>query len=148
MKEEEFKELISKFVEMYSCDGWELLSSFGLSYAYNPRKPTNKQLNGYDIFANYYINLDSVFNVPVLSATFFTALGAQLSYAELHSLLEENLDLGSVSEREHELTGKPVFYIHPCRTQEFIEPFLKIGADYLHVWMNRYGPVFFYRLPF
>ena len=148
MNENEFQERISNFVEKYSNDWWELKKAQYGKYAYNPRCIIPKEIDGQQVFANYYIDYDHVFTVPVLSATFFTETGHQLTYSELLSILPQKIEEGSISEREHELTGKPVFFIHPCKTQEFVEPFLKAGADYLHVWLVKYGPLFFYKLPF
>ena len=105
------------------------------------------ELNEESIFVNYYIDVDEVFRVPVLSATFFTESGHRLTHDELFSILPEKLDLNAISEREHQATGMPVFFVHPCKTEEFIAPFLNEGADYMLVWIVKYGPVFFYRIP-
>ncbi|KAK8890704.1 E2-like conjugating enzyme atg10 [Tritrichomonas musculus] len=148
MEEKEFQQKITLFVEKYALDGWELKKARYGIYAYNPRRIIQKEIDGQPVFANYYIDYDHVFTVPVLSATFFTETGHQLTYSELLTILPQRLEEGSISEREHELTGKPVFFIHPCKTQQFVEPFLKVGADYLHVWLVKYGPLFFYKLPF
>lgn len=148
MNEKEFNEKITDFVNKYANDGWELKKAHYGIYAYNPRRIIQKEIDEQQVFANYFIDYDQVFTVPVLSATFFTETGHQLTYSELMSILPEKLEEGSISEREHELTGRPVFFIHPCKTQQFVEPFLQKGAEYLHVWLVKYGPLFFYRLPF
>lgn len=129
-------------------DGWELKQTAQGSYGYLARRLLPVQLDSSPVFANYFINLDQVFRVPVLSAIFFTDSGHRLSMTELKKILPIDVGLTSVSEREHEITGTPVFFIHPCKTEEFIRPFLQDGADYLHVWMVSYGPVFLYKLPF
>lgn len=116
--------------------------------AKNSRVSISQQFNGQLLYINYYINLDQVFQVPVLSAQFFTETGQTLSHTELSSLIPIAQDLGKISEREHEVIHEPVFFIHPCRTKEFLKPFIENGNDYLHVWLVRYGPVFFYKLPF
>lgn len=146
MRESEFAALVAEFVERYRCDGWELRGSGGGAYAVNARRPIP---GSGDLLANYYVSFDAAFAVPVLSATFYDAAGRRLTHDELMRLIPERLDPGSVSERELDATGEPVFFVHPCRTEEFVRPFLQSGGEnYLHVFMVRYGPVFLYRLPF
>ena len=148
MDETTFDGLIHDFCKKYAMDGWELKQTSQYSYGYLARRLLPVQLDSSPVFANYFINLDQVFRVPVLSAVFFTDSGHRLSMTELKKILPIDVGLTSVSEREHELTGTPVFFIHPCKTEEFIRPFLQDGAGYLHVWMVSYGPVFLYKLPF
>lgn len=148
MQESDFETLLEDFIKKYKSDGWELKTANGSKYGYNARRMLDETLNGEIIFANYFISRDPVFRVPVLSALFFKETGQRLTFDELMSLIPRDLDRSSISEREHELTGTPVFYIHPCKTAEFIQPFVDAGANYLNVWMVSYGPVFFYRLPY
>ena len=148
MDDQEFRQKITDFVQKYSIDGWELKETAYGVYALNARRMLNLELNESAVIANYYIDLDQVFKVPVFSATFFTESGHQLTYSEMLSILPEKIEEGSISEREHDLTGLPVFYIHPCKTHEFVQPFVADGADYLHVWLVKYGSILLYRLPF
>ena len=138
---------IRDFAKKYSYDGWTLKKEDGIEYATLERRILPFEFNDETIFATYYIDTDEVFRVPVISASFFTETGHRLSHEELLSLVPEKLDLSAISEREHPATGKPVFFIHPCKTDEFIMPFVNEGADYMMVWIVRYGPIFFYRLP-
>ena len=148
MDEETFDEHIRSFCSKYARQGWELKQTPRGEYAYLARQLLPVQLGDSSVFANYFINRDQVFRVPVFSAMFFTESGHRLTMAELKEILPLDIGLTSVSEREHELTGTPVFFIHPCKTEEFIHSFLEDGADYLHVWLVSYGPVFLYKLPF
>lgn len=150
MKESEFNELITEFVKKYRNDGWELSDEGMQMYGVNSRKQIPCIFDNFTVFANYYISLDQVFSTPVLSATFYNEVGHRLTYDELLKIIPEKLDLGSISEREDENVGEPVFFIHPCKTEEFIKPFLldDNNKNYLHIFMIRYGPIFFYKLPF
>jgi hypothetical protein len=148
MDEPRFRTELENFVRTYPSEGWELKETPDGIYAFNGRRVIPAQFRGLQVFANYYINRDQIFRVPVFSATFYTEDGRQLTFTELAPLLPEKLDGSAISEREHELTGYPVFFIHPCKTDELIAPFVALGANYLHCWLVRYGPVFFYRLPF
>jgi hypothetical protein len=148
MEEEEFVQQISEFVMKYQSELWELRNTTSGIYAMNARRPLATAFHGSPVFANYYINLDQVFRVPVLSAAFFTVTGHQLTFDELISMLPEKLDRTAISQREHEITGTPVFFIHPCQTEACVRPFVDSGANYLHVWLVRYGPYFLYRLPY
>jgi hypothetical protein len=148
MNEVEFKTQIEAFVKKYECDNWELRKSESSIYAVNQRRPLAVELQGLRVFVTYYISFDQVFRVPVLSAVFFTETGHQLTLDEFHVIVPIPLDRASVSEGEHQILQIPVLFIHPCNTDAFIHPFIHNGAEYLHVWMNSYGPVFLYRLPF
>jgi hypothetical protein len=149
MDEETFANDLGAFLGKYPMEGWQIRKTDDGVYAYNPRRVVPASFDGLQLFANYYINLDQVFQVPVLSATFFTESGQQLAYDELIQILpERGLDRSAISQREHEITGTPVFFIHPCKTGSLITPFVQQGANYLHCWLVRYGPVFFYRLPY
>lgn len=143
-----FEEHVRSFCQKYAMQGWELKETARGSYAYLARQLLPVQFGDSPVFANYYINRDQVFRVPVLSAMFFTDSGHRLTMSELRTILPIDIGLTSVTEREHELAGLPVFFIHPCKTEEFIRPFVAQGADYLHVWLVSYGPVFLYKLPF
>jgi hypothetical protein len=149
MDEDGFASDLEAFLGKYPTEGWEIRRADDVTYACNPRRVLPAHFDGLQLFANYYINLDQVFRVPVLSATFFTESGRQLTHDELIQIVpERGLDRSAISEREHEITGTPVFFIHPCKTDSLITPFVRQGADYLHCWLVRYGPVFFYRLPY
>jgi hypothetical protein len=148
MNDEEFAREISEFVTKYQSELWELRDTASGIYAMNSRRPVAAHFEGSQVFANYYINLDRIFRVPVLSATFFTDTGRQLTFDELVSIIPEKLDRSAISEREHEITGIPVFFIHPCKTEACVRPFVAKGANYFHVWLVRYGPFFLYRLPY
>ena len=143
----DFHTKIREFVDRYSNDGWKIKTVDKIEFATLERKILPVEINEETVFATYYIDVDEVFQVPVLSASFYTESGHRLTHEELFSILPEKLDLTAISEREHPATGLPVFFIHPCKTDEFITPFVEKGADYMLVWIVRYGPVFFYKLP-
>jgi hypothetical protein len=147
MDESQFRAELEAFLASYPMEGWVLKETPDGVYVYNGRRVIPAQFRGLQLFANYYINRDQVFRVPVLSATFYSEDGRQLTFSELAPLLPEKLDGSAITEREHELTGTPVLFIHPCKTHELIAPFAAVGASYIHCWLVRYGPVFFYRLP-
>jgi hypothetical protein len=148
MDEAEFARLLEDFVAKYQSDAWEFKKTTRGIYALNARRPLTVLFDDSPVFANYYVNFDEVFEVPVLSATFFTATGHQLTFDELNSVLPEKFDRASLSEREHEITGTSVFFIHPCQTEAVVRPFVDQGANYLHVWFVRYGPFLLYHLPY
>ena len=148
MEEAEFDQLIEKFVERYKMEGWELKVTKNGKYGYLPRRVLSRTLDNESVFANYYVDWDEIYRVPVLSAQFYTESGNRVYHDQLMKLIGQDLDRASISEREHDKTGFPVFYLHPCNTEEFVRPFVENGANYLHVWMVAYGPFFLYKLPF
>ena len=143
----DFNKKIFYFSKKFEFDGWKLKYFKDKIYCINERKLINKTFNEEIIFSNLFIDIDEVFEVPVLSGEFFTENGYRLSYKDLLTIIPENLDLGSISEREHPITKKAVFFIHPCNTNSFISPLVDLGYDYMITWITRYGYIFNYKLP-
>jgi len=140
-----FYDLLKDFVAEYSHDGWVFVTSNSSFYAKNERKVIQK---GDDIFfANYYIDIDDVFNVPVFSTVFYYENGQRILFNDFLNIITEDLTLESVSEREHPILHIPVFFVHPCKTAEFVKPFTDLGLKYMNVFVGRYGSVFRYRIP-
>ena len=147
---EVFEEYLQQFVSNYPKELWTINNNREGIYGERLRIQTDKVLNDLPVFANYYISYDQIFQVPMLSAYFYSSDGHQLTHDELLSLIQdfEKVDPGAITEGEHPILGIPVFFIHTCKTAEFIKPFLEHGANYFHVWLVRYGPLFFYYLPY
>ncbi|EAX99098.1 hypothetical protein TVAG_457890 [Trichomonas vaginalis G3] len=143
----DFQTKIKNFVKTFSKDGWILKESNGKTYATNERRVLPVEINDETVFVTYYIDVDEVFQAPVLSAYFYTESGHRLTYDELLKIMPEKLDMNSVSERIHPITGIPLFFIHPCKTIEYITPIEHHGIDFMNAWIGVYGPLFLYRLP-
>ncbi|XP_035993718.1 ubiquitin-like-conjugating enzyme ATG10 isoform X2 [Fundulus heteroclitus] len=58
-----------------------------------------------------------------------------------------NSPLNAISQQEHPLLGQPFFFLHPCRTEEFMGPVLQVAQDqgrpvnYVLSWLSVVGPV-------
>jgi hypothetical protein len=86
MDNNRFARELESFVRKYPTKNWEIRETKEEIYVYNPRRMLPVQLEGRWTFAND-INLDLVFNFLVLSATFFTESGQQLTFDELMQIL-------------------------------------------------------------
>lgn len=47
-------------------------------------------------------------------------------------------DIG-ITQGEHPLTGLPVFFLHPCRTNEVVGVLQEVKEDKAEIWMDVYG---------
>lgn len=52
----------------------------------------------------------------------------------------------SISQGEHPVTGLPVFYLHPCNTQSFLQLIdtfqqTKTHAEQLYIWLQTFGSI-------
>lgn len=143
----DFLAKIRKFAQDYANDGWKMKESDGYEFATNERRILPAEVNDETVFATYFIDVDEVFQAPVLSAYFYTESGHRLTYEELNSLMPQKLDLDSVSERIHSGTQMPVFFLHPCKTLQYLKGVEENGVDFMVAWIAIYGENFLYRLP-
>uniref|UniRef100_A0A1A8RH74 Ubiquitin-like-conjugating enzyme ATG10 n=1 Tax=Nothobranchius rachovii TaxID=451742 RepID=A0A1A8RH74_9TELE len=58
----------------------------------------------------------------------------------------KNSALNALSQQEHPLLGQPFFYLHPCKTEEFMKLVLTAAEDkhrpmnYVLLWLSLVGP--------
>lgn len=93
------------------------------------------------------------FQVPVLYLSFKNLpSGRQPSIDELYQMLVPATyrssiqavgQLGAITLSEHPITGIPVYFVHPCRTREAMEPALEgktmKPAEYTMLWLGTIG---------
>lgn len=102
----------------------------------------------------YHIVYSCSYGAPVLYFRAFTLEGRSLTLEEMWSTIHpnyrlhlQNCPLNAISQQEHPLLGQPFFYLHPCRTEEFMGPVLQTAQDqgspvnYVLSWLSVVGPV-------
>uniref|UniRef100_A0A8C6LM83 Ubiquitin-like-conjugating enzyme ATG10 n=1 Tax=Nothobranchius furzeri TaxID=105023 RepID=A0A8C6LM83_NOTFU len=101
----------------------------------------------------YHILYSSSYSTPVLYFRAFTLEGRSLTLEEVWSFVHpnfrlclQNSPLNALSQQEHPLLGQPFFYLHPCRTEEFMKLVLTAAEDkhrpmnYVLLWLSLVGP--------
>jgi ubiquitin-like-conjugating enzyme ATG10 len=103
---------------------------------------------------NYDIVLSPTYLVPVLYISIqdtqhrhpptMSTLYEHLVPAQFKAQTENVGVMGGITITEHPVIGKPVFFIHPCRTAEVMEASIERGRkvtaeEYLMVWIGSLG---------
>lgn len=103
-----------------------------------------------DLRVVYDIVHSTSYQVPVLYLTFKDVpKGVRPSLGEVYGLLIPDAQetqirsvgvMGALSMAEHPMTSVPAYFVHPCRTQEAMEPLLngqKVKPEhYLLLWLG------------
>ncbi|XP_008431775.1 ubiquitin-like-conjugating enzyme ATG10 isoform X1 [Poecilia reticulata] len=102
----------------------------------------------------YHILFSCSYGAPVLYFRAFTLEGKSLALEEMWSTIHpnyrlrlQNCPLSAISQQEHPLLGQPFFFLHPCRTEEFMGLVLQAVQDqgrpvnYVLSWLSVVGPV-------
>ncbi|KAM4556713.1 ubiquitin-like-conjugating enzyme ATG10 isoform 1-T1 [Fundulus diaphanus] len=102
----------------------------------------------------YHILYSCSYGAPVLYFRAFTLEGKSLTLEEIWGTIHPNFrlclrnsPLNAISQQEHPLLGQPFFFLHPCRTEEFMGPVLQVAQDqgrpvnYVLSWLSVVGPV-------
>ncbi|XP_072219712.1 ubiquitin-like-conjugating enzyme ATG10 isoform X1 [Leuresthes tenuis] len=102
----------------------------------------------------YHILYSCSYSAPVLYFRAFTLGGKSLTLEEVWSSVHphfrlhlQNCPLNAITQQEHPLLGQPFFFLHPCRTEEFMRPMLQAAQEqcrpvnYVLSWLSVVGPV-------
>lgn len=102
----------------------------------------------------YHVLYSCSYSSPVLYFRAFTLEGRSLSLEEVWSTVHPNFrarlhngPLNTITQQEHPLLGQPFFMLHPCRTEEFMQPVLQLAQDQRRpvnrvlTWLSVVGPV-------
>ncbi|XP_041849545.1 ubiquitin-like-conjugating enzyme ATG10 [Melanotaenia boesemani] len=108
----------------------------------------------------YHILYSCSYAVPVLYFRASTLEGRSLTLEEVWSSIHpsfrvhlQSCPLNAVSQQEHPLLGQPFFFLHPCRTEEFMRPVVEAAqnhsrpVNYVLSWLSAVGPVVGLDLP-
>ncbi|KAK2823343.1 hypothetical protein Q7C36_019943 [Tachysurus vachellii] len=102
----------------------------------------------------YHVLYSFGHQVPTLYFRASTLDGQPLSLDEvwknIHPNYRQRLLQGpwdTLTQQEHPLLGQPFFMLHPCHTEEFMRPILKMAntkkrkVNYIATWLSVVGPV-------
>lgn len=102
----------------------------------------------------YHVLYSFSHQVPVLYFRACSLDGQPLSLDEVWSSLHPNYrqrllqnPWDTLTQQEHPFLGQPFFMLHPCHTEEFMKPLLKIAnaekrkINYIATWLSVVGPV-------
>lgn len=102
----------------------------------------------------YHILYSCSYRTPALYFRASTLEGRSLSLEEVWSRVHPNYRLrlqhspwDSITQQEHPLLGQPFFFLHPCRTAEFMGPVMRAAREgdrqvnYVVTWLSVVGPV-------
>ncbi|KAJ8285545.1 hypothetical protein GJAV_G00028040 [Gymnothorax javanicus] len=101
----------------------------------------------------YHVLYSSSYQAPVLYFRASNLDGCPLSLEEVwenvHPNYRERLLQGpwdTITQQEHPLIGQPFFVLHPCRTQDLMQPILAAASaenrslNYIVSWLSSMGP--------
>ena len=86
----------------------------------------------------YHIIYSESYEVPVFYLNAFKSTGAQLDYNSLNEyfkLDKSNADLMVLSQQEHPILFKPFYFLHPCKTSEWMSN-LSYESNYTLKWFS------------
>ncbi|KAJ8401933.1 hypothetical protein AAFF_G00375140 [Aldrovandia affinis] len=102
----------------------------------------------------YHVLYSCSYQTPVLYFRASTLDGRPLSLEDMwdnvHPNYRQRLLQGpwdTITQQEHPLIGQPFFFLHPCRTAEFMGPLVQAAhlenrkLDYMVSWLSMVGPV-------
>ncbi|XP_013869293.1 ubiquitin-like-conjugating enzyme ATG10 [Austrofundulus limnaeus] len=102
----------------------------------------------------YHVLYSCSYAAPVLYFRAFTLEGRSLTLEEAWRCVHpsfrlrlQSCPLNAISQQEHPLLGQPFFFLHPCRTEDFMRPVLRAAQDqhrpvnYVLSWLSVVGPV-------
>ncbi|KAI1905365.1 hypothetical protein AGOR_G00015370 [Albula goreensis] len=102
----------------------------------------------------YHVLYSCSYQTPVLYFRASTLDGRPLSledvWDQVHPNYRQRLLQGpwdTITQQEHPLIGQPFFFLHPCRTADFMRPLLQVAhaenrkLNYIVSWLSVVGPV-------
>ncbi|EME80375.1 uncharacterized protein MYCFIDRAFT_31334, partial [Pseudocercospora fijiensis CIRAD86] len=106
-----------------------------------------------EVLITYDIVHSPSYQVPVLYLTAkYGCNSSSLSISEIHRLLvpdafKQQVEavgiMGALSMTDHPVTSVPVYFVHPCRTQEAMQAVLSgreaVPVEYLALWLGLAG---------
>lgn len=117
-------------------DGWRLIETTGqIKYL---EKKEQFMLNNEIVTFVYHIVYSESYEVPVFYLNAFKSNGAQLDYSSLNKhfkLDSSNADLMVLSQQEHPILFKPFYFLHPCKTSEWMSQLINAN-NYTLKWFS------------
>lgn len=147
---EEFTRCIEQIVQISNTvlDGWKLEIKEGLDNGkYIAKKSTTSMENNTGIKTivtfEYHIAYNISYGVPVLCFNVWKQDGSLFSLEEYWSN-NENLKTSNMydtlTQMDHPVLCRPFLTLHPCKTQEIMQPFLEKSKNPVISWLSVVGP--------
>ncbi|RVE61411.1 hypothetical protein OJAV_G00170410 [Oryzias javanicus] len=102
----------------------------------------------------YHVLYSCSYRTPVLYFRASTLEGRSLTLEDVWNSVHPNYRLGlqsrpldAITQQEHPFLGQAFFFLHPCRTEEFMKPLLQMTQDqnrpvnYVLSWLSVVGPM-------
>ncbi|KAF6720435.1 Ubiquitin-like-conjugating enzyme ATG10 [Oryzias melastigma] len=102
----------------------------------------------------YHVLYSCSYRTPVLYFRASTLEGRSLTLEDVWNSVHPNYRLGlqsrpldAITQQEHPFLGQAFFFLHPCRTEEFMKPLLQMTRDpnrpvnYVLSWLSVVGPM-------
>ncbi|KAM4551354.1 ubiquitin-like-conjugating enzyme ATG10 isoform 1-T4 [Odontesthes bonariensis] len=93
----------------------------------------------------YHILYSCSYSTPVLYFRASTLGGKSLTLEEVWGSVHpqfrlhlHNCPLNAITQQEHPLLGQPFFFLHPCRTEEFMRPLLQMAQEQCRVAVSEF----------
>ncbi|XP_023311773.1 ubiquitin-like-conjugating enzyme ATG10 [Anoplophora glabripennis] len=138
-------------------DGWTLQEKEGaengkfITKRYTtPLKALDKEDIKFLVTFEYHIAYNLSYGVPVLCFKVWKQDGSLLSMEEYWALnkdLKDSNMYDTLTQLDHPVLCQPFLTLHPCRTQEIIQPFLGHSKNLVISWLSVVGPFVHLTLP-
>ncbi|KAJ8940257.1 hypothetical protein NQ318_004967 [Aromia moschata] len=131
-------------------DGWALKEKEGIENGTyitkrctkNLTKPGNTNATTLVTF-EYHIAYHLSYAVPIICLKIWKQDGSLISleeYWEFNNDLKESNIYDTLTQLDHPVLCQPFLTLHPCKTQEIIQPFLEHSKNPIISWLSVVGP--------
>ncbi|XP_050302024.1 ubiquitin-like-conjugating enzyme ATG10 [Anthonomus grandis grandis] len=139
---DKFHKCISEIVKISDkiLDGWHLHVKDDLSYL---AKKSTTLLGDTVVTFEYHIAFNLSYGVPVLCFNVWRQDGSMLSMEEYWSTnkyLKESNMFDTLTQMDHPVLCRPFLTLHPCKTEEIMQPVLAISKNPVVSWLSVVSP--------
>ncbi|XP_050512894.1 ubiquitin-like-conjugating enzyme ATG10 isoform X1 [Diabrotica virgifera virgifera] len=153
MSLESFQGFIESIVTISNniSDGWKLISKpeETENHKYILKKQIvqlkNPEDENEEIIAHfeYHVAFGISYGVPVLCFNIWKSNGTMITleeYWKCNTRFKEYSMYETLTQMDHPVLHQPVYTLHPCRTQEILEPFMEKSKNPIISWLSVVGP--------
>lgn len=125
-------------------DNWQLISTDKSELIYLEKKEQAFSSTHNDIHSFVYnVVYSESFEVPVFYLNAYKSNGSQLEFAEIYKHFKLESDLLILTQQEHPILFKPFYFLHPCKTAEWMASTIQnasgsttAGSNYTLKWLS------------
>lgn len=145
--EDSFQTCIKELVKLSDeyQDGWKLHQKEETKSSYITKKSIqNLGSNDCEVTVTfeYHVAYHSSYCVPILAFKVWKQDGTLLSleeFWEYNQQLKSNNMYDTLTQLDHPILQRPFLTLHPCRTHEFIRPFIESSKNPVISWLSTIG---------